>query len=62
MLVAWKPRRANSAAAVVDDLLLAAVVALAERGWMLAAADIDFVTSVRYKSCAWTSISPTTTS
>ena len=32
MLVAWKPRRANSAAAVVDDLLLAAVVALAERG------------------------------
>ena len=32
MLVAWKPRRANSAAAVVDDLLLAAVVTLTERG------------------------------
>ena len=46
-VVAWKPRRANSAAAVVDDLLLAAVVALAERGDV--GAGHGFVTSVRYK-------------
>ena len=40
--MAWKPRRANSAAAIADDLALASVVFLSSGEW-------HFVTSVRYK-------------